>query len=98
MWCNEDVTLRGLLFTNGIPVSDFNGVDIKVFLLNDPLQDISAEAEDQFSKEIEIIIKKSNDKKKSWAMPFATNKYYNVHWKWGIDFTHMALAPSRLWD
>lgn len=45
-----------------------------------------------------IIIKKSNDKKNSWAMPFATNSYYNVHWKWGIDFTHMAIAPSRLWD
>lgn len=45
-----------------------------------------------------IIIKKSNDKKNSWAMPFATGFYYNVHWKWGIDFTHMALAPSRLWD
>ena len=45
-----------------------------------------------------IIIKKSNDKKNSWAMPFATGHFYNVHWKWGIDFPHMAIAPSRLWD
>lgn len=34
----------------------------------------------------------------SWAMPFATGNYYNVHWKWGIDFTHLAIAPSRLWS
>lgn len=45
-----------------------------------------------------IIIKKSLDIKNSWAMPFATNNYYNVHWKWGIDFMHMAIAPSRLWE
>jgi hypothetical protein len=46
-----------------------------------------------------IIIKsKSQDIPNSWAMPFITNKYYHVHWKWGIDFTHMAIAPSRLWQ
>lgn len=31
-------------------------------------------------------------------MPFATNQYYNIHWKWGIDFTHLSIAPSRLWE
>lgn len=92
------MTLRGLLFTNAIPEQDFNGIDIRVFLLSSPLQNISAEPDSQFSKEIEIVIKKSQDIKKSWAMPFATNKYYNVHWKLGLDFTHVALAPSRLWD
>lgn len=45
-----------------------------------------------------IVIKKSHDIKKSWAMPFAVGKYYNIHWKWGIDFTHLAIAPSRLWN
>lgn len=45
-----------------------------------------------------IVIKLSMDMRNSWAMPFATNQYYNVHWKLGVDFTHMAIAPSRLWD
>ena len=46
-----------------------------------------------------IVIKpKSRDIPKSWAMPFAVNRYYNIHWKWGVDFTHMAIAPSRLWN
>jgi hypothetical protein len=45
-----------------------------------------------------IVIKKmSMDIKHSWAMPFAVGQYYNVHWKWGLDFTHVAIAPSRLW-
>ena len=34
----------------------------------------------------------------SWAMPFATNNIYNVHWKWGIDFEHLSIAPSQLWN
>lgn len=46
-----------------------------------------------------IVIKKmSMDIPHSWAMPFVTGQYYNVHWKWGIDYTHLAIAPSRLWD
>jgi len=44
-----------------------------------------------------ILIKKSLDIPFSWALPFATNQYYNVHWKNGIDFTHLSLAPSRHW-
>ena len=31
-------------------------------------------------------------------MPFYSGQYYNVHWKWGLDFDHLALAPSRLWN
>ena len=30
-------------------------------------------------------------------MPFAINHYYNIHWKYGIDFTHLAIAPTREW-
>lgn len=46
-----------------------------------------------------IVIKKmSMDIPHSWAMPFSTNQYYNIHWKWGVDFTHLAIAPSRLWS
>lgn len=37
VFCDQTVTLRGLLFTNAIPKIDFNAVDIKVNLLSDPL-------------------------------------------------------------
>jgi hypothetical protein len=46
-----------------------------------------------------IVIKPSSkDIKNSWAMPFAVNHTYNIHWKLGIDFNHLAIAPSRLWN
>lgn len=43
------------------------------------------------------ILKHSMDIPGSWAMPFYSGQYFNVHWKWGLDFEHLSLAPSRLW-
>lgn len=40
----------------------------------------------------------SGDVPSSWAMPFASGHYYNVHWKLGIDFTHLTISPSNYWD
>lgn len=97
-FCDETIVLRGILFTNAIPKIDFNAIDIKAILLDDPFEDISLRPGEDFSDEYMIIIKKSLDIKNSWAMPFVTNQIYNIHWKWGIDFTHLAIAPSRLWD
>ena len=98
VWCDETVSMRSILFTNAMPDINFNVIDIRVNLLSTPTDDISAITEDQFSAEPEIIIKKSKDIKNSWAMPFISGRYYNVHWKWGVDFEHLAIAPSRLWN
>ena len=90
--------MRGILFTNAIPKIDFNAIDMKAKLLADPYENVTDVVEDEFSVEHMVIIKKSLDIKNSWAMPFATGNYYNAHWKWGLDFMHMAVAPSRLWE
>jgi hypothetical protein len=36
IYCDSTVTLRGILFTNGIPFIDFNAVNISVYLLQNP--------------------------------------------------------------
>ena len=90
IFCDETITLRGLLFTNAIPKIDFNAIDIKAYLLSDPEEDLDGKSEDDFSSEVMIKIKKSQDKLNSWAMPFIMGEYYNIHWKWGIDFEHLA--------
>ena len=95
IFCDETITLRGLLFTNAIPKIDFNAIDIKVYLLSDPEEDLTNSTDPEFSDEPMIKIKKSKDIPNSWAMPFIMGKYYNVHWKWGIDFEHLAIAPNR---
>lgn len=98
VYCDQTVTMRGILFTNAIPKIDFNAIDMKAKLLADPYENVTDVVEDEFSVEHMVIIKKSLDIKNSWAMPFATGNYYNAHWKWGLDFMHMAVAPSRLWE
>jgi hypothetical protein len=100
IYCDQTITLRGILFTNAIPVLEFSAVDIRVRLLGNAYDDFASQTltDDDFSKESMIVIKpKSKDIPKSWAMPFATGQYYNVHWKWGLDYTHVAIFPSRLW-
>jgi hypothetical protein len=99
-YCDSTVTLRSILFTNAIPSIDFNAINIKAHRLDDPYENftLTQPVEETFSEEYMIIIKKkSKDIEKSWAMPFVVGSYYNVHWKLGIDFTHLAIAPSRLW-
>lgn len=100
IYCDDTQVLRGILFTNAIPTLDFSSIDIRVRLLSDPYDNFTAQnlTNNDFSLEPMIVIKKmSMDIPHSWAMPFSTNQYYNIHWKWGVDFTHLAIAPSRLW-
>lgn len=33
VYCDQTITMRGILFTNGIPFIDFNAIDIKVNLM-----------------------------------------------------------------
>lgn len=84
VYCDDTQTLRGILFTHAIPAIDFSAIDIRVHLLTEPYENFTAEnlTDFDFSKEPMIIIKKmSMDIPHSWAMPFATGNYYNVHWK-----------------
>jgi hypothetical protein len=99
VYCDSTVTLRGILFTNAIPELNFKSIDIRVKLLTDPYDNFTNTTvpDSEFSSEYMVRIKKSNDIPFSWALPFATNEYYNVHWKEGIDFTHLSIAPSSLW-
>jgi hypothetical protein len=85
IFCDNTITLRSILFTNMLRYSDFKATQIKVYRLDTAYEDISSFSVDDFSVEEEVKIK-SGDIKNSWAMPFASGYYYNVHWKWGIDF------------
>ena len=96
-----DGTLRAVLFANAMPTFVFTESDIKVKVISNPYENISALnfTQDNFSDEPQItILKHSMDIPGAWSMPFYSGQYYNVHWKWGLDFDHLALAPSRLWN
>lgn len=35
------------------------------------------------------------DKRFGYALPFVTNRIYNIWWLTGLDFTHLALDVSQ---
>lgn len=49
VYCDQTITLRGILVTNGIPFIDFNAIDMKVNLMADAAENVTLEAEAQFS-------------------------------------------------
>lgn len=36
------------------------------------------------------------ENKFSFALPYVTNRTYNIWWKSGIDFTHLSMQNSQL--
>jgi hypothetical protein len=43
------------------------------------------------------MVEKANDITFSWGFPFSIGKYYNIHWRMGIDFMHMSFMTSEHW-
>ena len=95
--CDNTQKLKAILITNMDPWNFFKATRIKVIRLTTPEEDISSNPESDFSVEEEVEIM-NTDLPNSWAMPFALGYYYNVHWRHGIDFSHMSIAPSRLFS
>jgi len=41
VYCDQTVTMRSIMFTNGIPFIDFNAIDIKVNLMVDAVENVT---------------------------------------------------------
>lgn len=95
-FCDNTITIRSLLYTNINPAADFVGMLAKTWIINDLAANDSSSP--YMSTEQMIIIKKSKDIPLSWAFPYAVGQYYHTHFQFGIDFTHISLAPSQYWN
>jgi hypothetical protein len=88
--CNENATVRKLMLTNPVPLTEFSLLPMKVTRFSGTLSATPAD----YTEIITYKIKKSNDKHFSWAAPFVTGQVYNLHWAEGINFEHMAAVAS----
>lgn len=94
-FCDSTVTVRAVLYTNAMPFADFSGVTARTFRL------VSSTDNDTSFTGLSIqpmIMIKSRDIPNSWAYPYAVGEYYHTHFEKGIDFMHLALAPSQYWN
>jgi hypothetical protein len=57
--------------------------------------DLKTAAPETFTEEWMVIIKKSLDVKFSFATPLAIGYTYNIHWRYGLNFDHLAIQPSN---
>lgn len=89
------VTIRDFFLNNPQPERDFSGLDMRVFRMGMPGEDLTSVLEDAFTQEWMIKIKKSKDLKNSFATPLATGFTYNVHWRMGLNWEHLAVQPSQ---
>jgi len=89
--CDNTTIFRGVTFTNALPDAVFATTNMKWYRLSSATQNISALTDPY---ETQWMIKAMLDKKKAWSGPFAMGKYYNAWWNLGLDWTHVALAPS----
>lgn len=91
--CDNTVTVRGVTFTNAIPDGMFYTSNIKWYRLTSPDENISA-LSNPYSNQFMIKVM-FDDKKKGWSAPFVLNKIYNTWWNYGMDWTHVAIAPNQ---
>jgi hypothetical protein len=57
--------------------------------------DLATAAPETFTEELMFTIKKSMDGKYSFATPLAIGYTYNIHWRYGLNFDHLAIQPSN---
>ena len=89
------------MFANARPVIDFKGVDLRSRIIDGPgfaLKDANNDSTvdlREFGTANQVVIKPpSNDVPGAFAQPYRMNQFYNIHWKDGIDFEHMSIAPT----
>ena len=88
--CDDSVTVRGVMFTNIMPVNNFKHTAIKVKLADaDPLDFTSLTSEFGGKEPM-------GSKKYGYSLPYITGRTYAVWWHDGLDFDHLAMDITEM--
>jgi hypothetical protein len=91
MVCEESkAIIRDFMLNNPMPAPNFLGLNMKVLRLGNGV-DRKTAAPEKFTEEWMVKIKKSNDNHFSFATPLAVGYIYNIHWRYGLNFDHLAI-------
>lgn len=89
------VDLRGYLFRNPIPLDNFKSIPVKVFNLNGANTNVTAAAEANFGSLLPVLIKNpEKDAIFSNALVLPTDYVFNIHFKEGVDWSHLLVQTS----
>jgi hypothetical protein len=96
------VPLRTILFRNLVPLTQFQGLDVKAINMETLGRVPSANEQlsaSQYADSVDVKIENSQmDATFAYAMVFAAGYSYNIHWNIGIDWQHVLVVPTYRWD
>lgn len=105
--CDDGAQLRRITFHGAEPSGNFRGQTMKIMLfdafwerVNSMSGTLQALLDDDDNYSIvghKTCSTRSCVREMSWAIPFATNQRYRVHWGWHQDFTKMKMEMSKYW-
>lgn len=99
--CDQTVTIRRIYFTNIIDSYTFNNqlMKVKPITSYDEVVDPTVAASlytavrSRFSN-----MEPKKEKPQAWSLPFITGKIYQVWWGSGVDFSHLSIVTSTLFN
>lgn len=101
--CDQNVTIRRVYFTNLIDLNTFNNQFMKVKSISsydevvslDPVADAGLYTA---VKSRYLSMEPMKEKKQAWSLPYVTGKIYQIWWGSGVDFSHLSISTSTLFN
>jgi hypothetical protein len=101
--CNQAVTIRRIYFTNIINFNAFNNQIMKVVPITtyDEVVSLNPVADVGLFTAVKSRFRDKEPKKEkpqAWSLPFVTGKIYQIWWGSGLDFSHLSIVTSTLFN
>ena len=102
IYCDHTETVKRIVITNILPSRSFSGPRLKVTELaniNDTTShNISSDLYTSVTNYYSTPSKQSKEKGNAWSLPYLTGNIYNVWWGVGLDFSHLSLFTTPLYN
>jgi hypothetical protein len=101
--CNENATVRRVMFTNLANTATFKGQTMKAIYLSNASQLIDPNTNSSWYTSIISYMPGAGreamiEKPFAWSLPFITGNTYGIWWGSGLDFTNMAVSSTSLFS
>lgn len=91
--------LKKVELLSPLPADQLRGVQLKILRLSNPTLTLATAVDTDYTQSFNVLIlNKYGDNKNGFVAIFATGESYHLHFKEGIDWTHLLLSTSLSWQ
>jgi len=98
--CNQDLTIRKIVFSNLMEHKLFVNQNISVVQINSPSEVVATHLSNALHTKVSNTIDKNEPKKDGkhlWSLPYVVGRTYQVWWGLGADFKHLSIGSTRFY-